>query len=107
MGRAAVAFPNGGARDASFHALPRFARVYAGPLWDWSARRDTQVMRKELLVHLGRFGKIRSCQIVNPPRKGAGRPPAPFALLECYPSAARGILTAGPQRMATHRGAFN
>lgn len=92
LGTATVTFGSQAERDKAFNDLPRFVRVYVGPLRDWAGRTDLAKMQAQLKEHFLKFGRVRSCRVMCP-RAFPGQSALPFCLLECHPTAARVVLT--------------
>jgi len=106
LGTATVTFGSQGERDKAFTDLPRFVRVYVGPLRDWAGRTDTAKMQAQLKEHFLKFGRVRSCRVMCP-RAFPGQSALPFGLLECHPTAARVVLTnRQAQSFPGHRSLF-
>lgn len=92
LGTTTVTFGSQAERDKAFNDLPRFVRVYVGPLRDWAGRTDLAKMQAQLKEHFLKFGRVRSCRVMCP-RAFPGQSALPFCLLECHPTAARVVLT--------------
>lgn len=106
LGTTTVTFGSQAERDKAFNDLPRFVRVYVGPLRDWAGRTDLAKMQAQLKEHFLKFGRVRSCRVMCP-RAFPGQSALPFGLLECHPTAARVVLTnRQAQSFPGHRSLF-
>lgn len=104
LGTTTVTFLSQAERDRAFTDLPRFVRVYVGPLRDWAGRTDTAKMQASLKEHFLKFGRVRSCRVMVPRGFSSA---LPSGLLECHPTAARVVLTnKQAQSFPGHRSLF-